>query len=244
MPTDVRCLLATTEPYPVLRLVGTLDGPTVDRLRVSLLTCLADQAGTVIVDVSDLAVADPAGLAVFPEVSRAAVDWPVGELLIYAPAGSPAEWRDGDVPVSDSLDEAYRRLDATAGPRLNARLEPAVGAARRARQLVTDGCGRWDVPELAGSACIAITEMVNNVVVHAQTPMTVRLGLRDGALHVAVRDWSLAPAVFSGLAPTTSAGGRGLLLIDTVARRWGASELADGKVVWAALYPEDEAHTN
>ncbi|ASW56588.1 ATP-binding protein [Plantactinospora sp. KBS50] len=239
MSTDVRCLLVETEPYPLVRLLGVLDSPTVETVRTALLTCLADQAGTAIVDVSGLAVGHPGSLAVFHEVAVEIAEWPVGRLLLYAPPGPLPGWDGARATVTGSLDEAYRQLDAGVGARLSVRLSPAVGAARRARELVADGCGRWDVPELADSACIAVTEMVNNVVVHAETPMTVRLGLRDGALHVAVRDWSLRPAVHSGPAPTTSAGGRGLLLIDTVARRWGTSMLTDGKIVWAVLHAED-----
>jgi hypothetical protein len=33
----------------------------------------------------------------------------------------------------------------------------------------------------------------------------------------------------------TAQGGRGMLLIDAVASRWGSLPLADGKVVWALL---------
>lgn len=114
-------------------------------------------------------------------------------------------------------------------------------SARQARALVTDGCGRWGLPELAEPACIAVTEMVNNVVAHAATPMTLRLAPRGGALHVAVRDHSAGRPAFAGSAPVDSVGGRGLLLIDTVARRWGSTALPDGKVVWCVLYAEDEA---
>ncbi|PSK58276.1 hypothetical protein B0E53_06968 [Micromonospora sp. MH33] len=124
---------------------------------------------------------------------------------------------------------------------LDADLPPVVAAAREARALVTDGCARWDVPELAEPASIAVTEMVNNVVAHAGTRMTVRVAPRDSALHLAVRDHSHRRPAYAGLAPLTSTGGRGLLLIDTVARRWGSTPLADGKVVWCVLHAEDEA---
>lgn len=83
--------------------------------------------------------------------------------------------------------------------------------------------------------------MVNNVVAHARTPMTVRVAPRDSFLHLAVRDHSPRPPAYAGLAPLDSAGGRGLLLIDTIARRWGSTPLPDGKVVWCVLHPEDEA---
>jgi len=116
-------------------------------------------------------------------------------------------------------------------------LQPMVDAARRARELVTEACARWQRPELAESAYIAVTELVNNVVVHARTPMTVRLALLDGELHVAVRDYSDQPP---RRGEPTQYGGRGLMVLDAVARRWGYRPGRDGKVVWAVLGSDDE----
>ncbi|MDI5943158.1 ATP-binding protein, partial [Micromonospora sp. DH15] len=107
--------------------------------------------------------------------------------------------------------------------------------ARQARALVTDGCARWGIGALAEAGCIAVTEMVNNVVAHARTPMTLRLAPGDGTLHLGVRDQSRRQPRYTGVTPPHLAGGRGLLLIDTVARRWGSTLLPDGKLVWAVL---------
>ncbi|HEY0700527.1 MAG TPA: ATP-binding protein [Micromonospora sp.] len=242
MPTDVRCLMETDDAHALVRLVGSLDPAASASVRRTLLTCLADQAGAIVVDVSELRFADPAVLETFTDLDREIADWPNGQLLRYLTAmRSAAAWRAAGIAVSDSLTAVHAHLDpATAGRQLRIDLEPVVGAARRARELVTDGCARWDLPQLVGSACITVTEMVNNVVAHAGTPMIVRVGARDGALRVSVRDWNTRAPAFVGLVPATSAGGRGLLLIDTTARRWGTSRLDDGKVVWAILYPEDE----
>jgi two-component sensor histidine kinase len=123
---------------------------------------------------------------------------------------------------------------------LSADLEPVTGAARKARELVTEGCVRWDVPEAAGPACIVATELVNNVVAHAGTPASVTVGLGpDGdAVHVAVRDHDTTLPQLREAVSTTSYGGRGLLLVDAIAQRWGSTALPDGKVVWAVI-PED-----
>jgi hypothetical protein len=123
--------------------------------------------------------------------------------------------------------------------RVSLALEPQVGAARRSRDLVIEACGRWRRPELAGTACIVVTEMVNNVVAHAGTPLTVLLALHEDGMTVAVRDGSATVPAFSG-APVspTAYGGRGMLLIDSVTRSWGCLALADGKVVWALMSGE------
>ncbi len=239
MPTDVRCLVETDESSAVVRLTGVLDLAGIDAVRAALLARLWARPGPVIADLSRLRVAEPAARAVLDDVRRVVADWPASDLLILDPAGA----REGaGPPVRATLDEAQADLvGAPLAAVLNADLPAAVDAAREARALVIDGCGRWGVPDLAEPGSIAVTEMVNNVVAHARTPMTVRVAPRDSSLHLAVRDHSPRQPAFAGLAPLTSAGGRGLLLIDTVARRWGSTPLPDGKVVWCVLHAEDEA---
>ncbi|MCW6006833.1 anti-anti-sigma factor [Micromonospora sp. CPCC 205371] len=242
MPTDVRCQVVSWEPYPVASLVGTLDGHSMEAARDALLGCLADQPEAVVVDVSGLTVADPEALSVFTVVAEEAAEWPVARLIFCEPPPRDvAAWRGSGLAVAPTRRDAVARLGAP-GPdnRMAADMEPAVGAARRARELVTEACARWDRPELAGSACIVVTELVNNVVAHAMTPMMVSVALRGADMLIAVRDHSRAEPRFVGMVPPTSYGGRGLLLIDTVASRWGSTTLADGKVVWAVLSPEHE----
>jgi anti-sigma regulatory factor (Ser/Thr protein kinase) len=117
---------------------------------------------------------------------------------------------------------------------LSLELEPRVEAARRARELVTTACARWHREHLTELAHIAVTELVNNAVMHAGTPITVRLAGRGDELFIAVRDGSPEPPK-PRVATPTSYGGRGLMLLDRVASRWGYTPREDGKVVWAVL---------
>ena len=150
-------------------------------------------------------------------------------------------WHSTGLPVWPDRAEAFAALGAPDhGHQLRLDLEPVLGAARRARELVTEACARWDCPELAGPACIVLTEMVNNVVAHAQTPMTVMLARQDDRMSVAVRDHSATIPRFTGPVAPTSYGGRGLLLIDSVASRWGNLKLDHGKVVWALLQADPD----
>jgi hypothetical protein len=239
MPTDVRCLVETEESSGVVRLTGVLDRSVVGLVRDALLMRLADRPGPAIVDLTGLRVTDTAAHRVFAEVHQEVSCWPAADVLICDPAGAS---EGVGVPVWPTLDQAVAALARSPmAAVLTADLAPVVGAAGQARALVTDGCTRWGVPELAEPACIAVTEMVNNVVAHALTPMTVRLAPRNNSLHVAVRDHSPRQPSYAGLAPLTSTGGRGLLLIDTVARRWGSSPVPGGKMVWCVLHAEDEA---
>ncbi|MET8234045.1 ATP-binding protein [Micromonospora sp. NPDC005298] len=245
MPTAARCLVEIDESSAVVRLTGVLDGGAVATVRAALLTRFADRPGPVVVDLTGVRIADPAAREVFAEVRREVADWPAADLLLCDPTVAGPDRPDAapaGVPAWPTLDGALAALAATPlAAVLTADLDPAVGAAREARELVTTGCERWGMPTLVDPACIAVTEMVNNVVAHARTAMTVRLAPHDSTLHLAVRDHSPRRPTFAGLSPPDRVGGRGLLLIDTVARRWGSSAIPDGKVVWCVLHPDDEA---
>jgi anti-sigma regulatory factor (Ser/Thr protein kinase) len=118
--------------------------------------------------------------------------------------------------------------------RLSLEFEPRADAARLARELVSAACARWHREELAESAHVAVTELVNNAVVHAGTPVTVHVAVRGDELFIAVRDRSTEPLRPRKAAPT-SYGGRGLMLLDAMSSRWGCTPREDGKVVWAVL---------
>ncbi|MEU6075553.1 ATP-binding protein [Micromonospora sp. NPDC047074] len=235
MPGDLRCRVEADEASGVVRVTGVLDRANADVVRDGLLARLCDRPGAVVVDLTGLLVSEPAAGDVFAEVRREVRDWPAADLLLCDPVGAVE-----GVPAWPTLAAALAGLAAAPSAAvLHADLAPVVEAARRARQLVTEGCGRWGLAEVAESGCIAVTEMVNNVVAHAQTAMTVRLAPRDDALHLAVRDHSSRQPAFAGQAAPDTVGGRGLLLIDTVTSDWGCSRVPDGKVVWCVLRVAD-----
>jgi anti-sigma regulatory factor (Ser/Thr protein kinase) len=75
------------------------------------------------------------------------------------------------------------------------------------------------------------SELVSNVVRHVGSPMTVRVG-RDGpGVRVEVDDESDTPPVLRTPAPDAE-GGRGLLLVASLASDWGFETRDHGKTVW------------
>jgi hypothetical protein len=196
---------------------------------------LADQPEAVVVDVADLRLARPEAAAVLRDLRRETADWPAARLALCDPH-DPGRWPDTGWPVWPDPTEALGSFGSPDhGRRLSLGLEPLVGAARLAREMINEACDRWDRADLAGSSCIVVTEMVNNVVAHARTPMIVLLAVRGAGLSVAVRDESSIVPSFTGAPAPTSYGGRGILLVDSVADRWGNLVLPDGKVIWALL---------
>ncbi|GAA4592776.1 anti-anti-sigma regulatory factor [Actinoplanes octamycinicus] len=240
MPSEVRHLVNRDQSFPLVRLTGVLDADTAAPVRSTLLDVLAGQPEAVVVDVAGLRVLQADALSVLREVLDETRDWPAARLALCCPGdANGTAWESTGWPVWPDRAGAFAALGSPdQGRRVSLELEPVVGAARRARGMITETCLRWELAELAGDACIVATEMVNNVVAHAHTRMWVLLARHGDTLSVAVRDESPVLPRFAGPVAPTAYGGRGLLLIDSVAVRWGRLALAGGKVVWAHLDPE------
>ena len=81
------------------------------------------------------------------------------------------------------------------------------------------------------------TELVTNAVEHARTPFTVTTDLTRDRLRVEIRDGCTAQPV-AGLSPSaTDISGRGLLIVATLADRWGVQPAVGGKSVWFERTP-------
>jgi hypothetical protein len=240
MSSEVRHRVATDQAYPLVRLTGMLDRETAPEMRSALLDVLAGQPEAVVVDVADLRLAQPADAGALRDLREETADWPAARLALADPH-DPDRWRATGWPVWPGAGEAFSALgEPEHDNRLALSLEPVVGAARQSRETIVAACDRWDRSELAGPACIVATELVNNVVAHARTPMVVLLASRSAGLAVAVRDESPRTPSFTGAPPPTAYGGRGMLLINSVASRWGSLPLPHGKVVWSLLGSKDD----
>ncbi|MFJ3163315.1 ATP-binding SpoIIE family protein phosphatase [Streptomyces kanasensis] len=112
-------------------------------------------------------------------------------------------------------------------------LEPEDAAPGRARRLARKALARWDLEELTDSVELLVSEVVTNAVRYASRPVTLRL-LRTEVLRCEVGDDS-PQLPRQRRARDTDEGGRGLFLVNRLARRWGATRLSTGKVVWFEL---------
>ncbi|MFS0693957.1 SpoIIE family protein phosphatase [Streptomyces nitrosporeus] len=109
-------------------------------------------------------------------------------------------------------------------------LEPEDAAPGRARRLARRALGRWGLDAVSDEAELLVSEVVTNAVRYAERPVTLRL-LRTDVLRCEVGDD--APQLpRQRRARDTDEGGRGLFLVNRLARRWGATRLSTGKVVW------------
>ncbi|MDE3085671.1 MAG: ATP-binding protein, partial [Acidobacteriota bacterium] len=105
----------------------------------------------------------------------------------------------------------------------------------RARQFVASCLGRWGLGALASDSSLVVSELVSNAVVHARTPIELRVRSIEGGIRVEVRDGAV-----HGFGPSREdqelpEHGLGLRVVARVASRWGVDPMPDGKVVWAAM---------
>ncbi|MFE0202532.1 ATP-binding protein [Streptomyces sp. NPDC058985] len=118
--------------------------------------------------------------------------------------------------------------------------EPAT--AEIGRQLVRDALGVWRLDSLADVAALIMSELIANAVRHTSCH-SIRLIIgRPSAIRVRVGVVDRAPLRLPvlGQAGEDDEAGRGLLLIDGIADRWGydlhgPDKRPWGKEVWAEL---------
>ncbi|MEY2438388.1 MAG: hypothetical protein QOF97_3224 [Acidimicrobiaceae bacterium] len=82
---------------------------------------------------------------------------------------------------------------------------------------------------------LVVSELAANAVRHARTRYQVTIEVGADAVVVEVHDESRALPERRDPRPTDG-GGRGLMIVEALSRRWGVRPVAgDGKTVWAEL---------
>ncbi len=113
-------------------------------------------------------------------------------------------------------------------------LPPEPESVGAAREFVVGCCERWGLVDVSETAVLLVSELATNAVRHARTPVTIWLARRLDRIVLSVQDGS---PVHSHVEhpDTLDEHGRGMLLVDVLAERWGEREVPDGKMVWAEI---------
>ncbi|MCX5015990.1 PAS domain-containing SpoIIE family protein phosphatase/ATP-binding protein [Streptomyces sp. NBC_00555] len=101
-----------------------------------------------------------------------------------------------------------------------------------ARRHTTDQLTAWGLDEAAFVSELVVSELVTNAIRYGQPPIQLRLIHQDRTLICEVSD-SSNTAPHMRRARTFDEGGRGLLLVAQLARRWGTRHASIGKTIWA-----------
>ncbi|MFD7502474.1 SpoIIE family protein phosphatase [Streptomyces sp. NPDC059850] len=120
-------------------------------------------------------------------------------------------------------------LDAAHVATWDVPADPACVA--RSRRDVTERLTDWGLDEAAFATELVVSELVTNAIRHAIPPIQLRL-IHDHSLICEVSDASNT-APHMRRARTFDEGGRGLLLVAQLSRRWGSRQTAEGKTIWA-----------
>lgn len=112
-----------------------------------------------------------------------------------------------------------------------------------ARAVVRAVLAEAGLNELINEALLLTTELSTNAVVHAGTELDIEVMADDVGLTVTVTDFAAGPIEQVAALPRNdqnsildvSERGRGLLLVDHFASRWGTTHLRSGKGVWFRL---------
>ncbi|MFE2104413.1 ATP-binding protein [Kitasatospora sp. NPDC059463] len=116
-------------------------------------------------------------------------------------------------------------------------------SASLARELIKNTLLRWDLVGLVENAVLVTSELMTNAIqtgCRRSITLTVeRIG--ESAVRISVEDGSRYPPVFikSGLPADPDrvpAGGRGLVIVDGLCKRWGLDLRPRGKCVYAEIH--------
>ncbi|GGU81136.1 ATP-binding protein [Lentzea flava] len=114
-------------------------------------------------------------------------------------------------------------------------LEPQVPTLVRVR--------RWAAQELAdlsddelGDVLLVVTELITNAFDHGQMPAQVRLQRSTQPCFVRIEDEDASPdRPTLGRSRLSDTRGRGLIIVDRLAKDWGVISHPVGKTVWAEI---------
>ena len=137
-------------------------------------------------------------------------------------------------------DEDTRSTTAVSAMRIS--LPQTAASPAEARAQVKRFAAQHDLLGQAGVALLVLSELVTNAVLHGAEPIQVCVTSDGTSLRIEVSDGDthtgrIAPQPHR---PSDQAGGRGLHIVNSLAREWGVTNDGTGKTVWAEVGLEAE----
>lgn len=145
-----------------------------------------------------------------------------------------------DFELADSVSSYIAVAEEPSARKLVAEFAAERTSPRRARRLVLSALAEWGCdPALLQDAAVVASELATNSVLHAGSPFSISVALKESLLRIAVHDIKPLSGAGrgGGLSPQPT---HGLGLVEALSLRWGAEGTAQGKAVWAELRASDE----
>ena len=238
---------STQDGCQVATLTGSIDLFSASQIQRALVKDLGEEPFALICDLVGVDTLDPVCATVFATVANhPSSRWPATSFLLCGAQPSVAEilglltvphFLQLYASLQDALDAAVARPPYLRDELV---LAPSRTVAASARAFVRDLLGYWQLalPDntVVDRAVLLAGELVTNAVVHARTELRLRVELRGELVHLAVRDGSPRLLRLVTIPDPEAEGGRGLWLVEQLARAWGVNRHPDGgKVVWCTL---------
>lgn len=132
------------------------------------------------------------------------------------------------------------RLTAPPGVdrRFTRRMPPTSASVFLARRSTRQMLAAWSVgPPMIEAAELVVSELMSNAARQSEDPVDIVLACNDGVVRIEVADTShRMPVITHGEVDPDATSGRGLLLVESLADRWGVEQSGGlGKLVWAEI---------
>ena len=166
------------------------------------------------------------------------------ELRIAARATGALGFLGKDVPSSRLADELLALVNLVDAVEAvlcsaSARFDAEPRSARAARRFIDQTLEVWCPDSLRDTVTLLVSELVTNAVIHAGSDADVAVQLTARLARVEVTDRSAGMPRLRGGDDDLS--GRGLRLVESLARRWGVRwQPGGGKTIWFEVAREPE----
>ena len=174
-------------------------------------------------------------------------DWPGVPLAVAGLDRRPGEALAGKplgrhLMVAGSVDRALSMSLQVAPPHGRSKqLAPHPTAPRASRDFVSRTLLDWGLSRHLPAACLVVSELVTNAMIHAGTTIDLTVARHGQAVRIAVRDRGTRLPE-QGDADTLDVHGRGLTIVAGLSGAWGVLPHAEGgKVVWAVIGSSPQA---
>lgn len=122
--------------------------------------------------------------------------------------------------------------DSTGVDVTQRRFSSRTSSVAKARRFATGGISD---PDLASRVAVVVSELATNAIRHAKSAFLLEVRTDDGGVRVTVSDADPAPPRQIVGGKRSDPTGRGLVIVEALADRWGFHPAGAGKAVWAEL---------